>query len=137
MTSGTAAESSTQNCAAIADSLLAQYQSDRPIEQDPANPEDRRKSLRREFDCWQLVAEYDGQKLPVQRDFRLFHFLDISSSGISLLADKRPLSQELIIALGNIPFVFLHVRIVWTVPRKDLGNSTVQIGCEFVKRIQG
>lgn len=122
----------------MAESLLVQYQRDKPEGQpDSAGQEDRRRSPRREFDCWQMVAEYDGAKLPTQQDFRLFRFHDISAGGISFLAEERPLGDNLVIALGNIPFVFFHVQVVRTARRKDLGEGTLQVGCRFVKRIPG
>lgn len=136
MTTGTATPS--QDHAAIADNLLAQYQRDNSgEEQSPAKQEDRRKNPRFKFDWWQLVAEYDGENLPAQRDFRLLRFFDLSASGISFLADQRPVSDDLIIALGIIPFVFIHVRIMRTVHRRDLDDLTLQIGCRFIKRIAG
>ena len=48
----------------MAESLLVQYQRDKPGEQqDSLGHEDRRRSPRRQFDCWQLVAEYDGKPI--------------------------------------------------------------------------
>jgi len=125
------------NYAALADKLLVQYQRDYPGERAPPDREDRRRSPRRQFDCWQMVAEFDGQKLPSQQDFHLFRFHDISASGISFLADERPRGDDLVIALGSIPFVFFHVQIVRTVLRSDLDGGAMQVGCRFVKKIPG
>jgi hypothetical protein len=98
---------------------------------------ERRKSARRNFVCWQLVAEYDGFTFPVQQDFQLRLCQDISAGGISFLSDERPRSEELIIALGTIPFIFFHVRFARAVRRKDLEGQPLQIGCRFVRRIEG
>ena len=57
--------------------------------------------------------------------------------GISYLASERPRSEELIVALGSIPFVFFHVRFIRAIRRKDLDDQPLQIGCRFLKRIGG
>jgi hypothetical protein len=134
VSTSTAAAPPSQNLAALADKLLVEYQRDNPEESTPER-DDRRKSPRRHYECWQLVAEFDGEKLPAQQDFHLCRFHDISSGGISFLADRRPRSDELVIALGSIPFVFFHVHVVRAVLRQDLDEATMQIGCRFVKRI--
>jgi hypothetical protein len=127
----TSVVSPSLSCAAIAEKLLEEYP------QDAAEDRDRRNAPRRIFDCWQLVAEFDGETLPVQQDFQLQLCHDISAGGISFLAEVRPRSENLVIALGVIPFVFFHVRFVRAVRRNDLEGSPLQIGCQFVKRLAG
>ena len=83
------------------------------------------------------MAEYDGFRLPVQEDFQLRLCQDISAGGISFLADERPESEDLIIALGSIPFVFFHIRFARAFRRTDLQGLPLQIGCQFVKRLSG
>lgn len=129
----TAVESPSQNCAVLAEQLLENSEA-APIEAG-SEPKERRKNSRRNFDCWQLVAEYDGHKLPIQEDFQLRLFHDISEGGISFLASERPGSEDLIIALGAMPFVFFHVKFVRATRRKDLEDQPLQIGCRFVKRL--
>ena len=134
----TATESLSLSCAALAEQLLQQYQSDQPTEHVPASkPAECRKTQRRNFVCWQLVAEYNGESLPVQQDFQLRLCQDISAGGISFLSDEWPQSEELVVALGEIPFVFFHVRFVRAVRRKDLEGQPLQIGCRFIKRLGG
>ena len=128
----TSAVSSSLSCAALAEQLLQQY----PLDPDEKQHE-RRQAPRRVFGCWQLVAEFDGETLPVQQDFQLRLCQDISAGGISFLSEERPRSEDLVIALGVIPFVFFHVRFVRAVRRKDLDGSPLQIGCQFVKRLAG
>lgn len=130
--------SSSLNCAALAEQLLQQYQKDKPAEPDfDAESQERRRNERRNFVCWQLVAEYDGFSFPLQEDFQLRLCQDISAGGISFLSDERPRSEDLIIALGPIPFIFFHVRFARAVRRKDLEGEPLMIGCKFVKRLMG
>lgn len=118
---------SPASLAEIAAGLIDEYQ------KESANGVDRRKHPRHEYECSQLVAEFDGEKLPLQRDFELFEFHDISAGGISFLVKERPLSNDLVIALGRVPFVFFHVEIVCTVPLEE--HPKLKIGCRFVARI--
>lgn len=135
MSKGTAAQ---QTCAEIAEQLLEQYHRDTGAEPEPlADYQERRTTVRRKFICWQLIAEYDGWALPTQQDFHLHLCQDISSGGISFLADERPRTDQLIIALGAIPFIFFHVRVVRSLRRKDLEGQPYQIGCRFIRRVMG
>ena len=128
----TSAVTPSLSCAALAEQLLEKYPHDVDDKQ-----HERRTAPRKTFGCWQLVAEFDGETLPVQQDFQLRLCEDISAGGISFLAEERPRSEDLVIALGVIPFVFFHVRFVRAVRRKDLEGSPLQIGCQFVKRVAG
>jgi hypothetical protein len=133
-----ATASPSLNCAALAEQLLEQYQKDKPAEPAPvAAGQESRKSERRTFSCWQLVAEYDGFSFPLQEDFQLRLCQDISAGGISFLSDERPRTEDLIIALGPIPFIFFHVRFAQAIRRKDLEGHPFMIGCRFVKRLMG
>ncbi|MFN0016925.1 MAG: hypothetical protein ACKVP0_01630 [Pirellulaceae bacterium] len=125
-------------CAELAEQLLRQSPNARPTAHLPTSrPNEFRRSSRRNFVCWQLVAEYDGKTLPVQQDFHLRLCQDISAGGISFLANERPRTEDLVIALGAIPFVFLHVRFVRAVRRKDLEGQPLLVGCKYIKRIVG
>lgn len=128
----------SQSCAALAEQLLQQHQSSIAIE-DVAlgTSEDRRRTTRRNFVCWQLVAEFNGVTLPAQEDFQLRLCQDISSGGVSFLSDERPRSEDLVIALGQIPFIFFHVNFARAVRRRDLEGHPLLIGCRFIKRLIG
>ncbi len=124
------------NCAELAEQLLEQHQKANPKKLGAEQKsEERRKSQRKNYDCWQLVAEYTGPLLPIQENFQLRHFLDISAGGFSFLAEERPKCDELIVALGPIPFVYFQVQVARAVRRKDLDEQPLQIGCRFIKRI--
>jgi hypothetical protein len=126
-------DSPSLDCADLAEQLLENSEG---AEQDPGSESnERRKNSRRNFGCWQLVAEYDGHKFPIQEDFQLRLFRDISEGGISFLADERPGTEDLIIALGAMPFVFFHVKFARATRRKDLEGQPLQIGCRFIKRL--
>ena len=134
----TTSASPSLTCAELAEQLLQQFQQGKSTVYVPAaNPRERRKTRRRNFVCWQLVAEFDGSTLPTQQDFQLRLCQDISAGGIAYLARERPKTENLVIALGAIPFVFFHVRFIRAVRRKDLEDQPLQIGCRFVKRIMG
>ena|SRR5436190_11813752 len=111
--------------------LIEQFQSE--SREKETSPRERRKNKRRKFGCWQLVAEFDGENLPLQRDFELFEFCDISLSGIAFEAEERPLSNDLVLALGNMPFEFFHARIVRVVSSPN--SSKLHIGCKLIKRL--
>ena len=131
-------EAQAENCAALAEQLLEQYRRDTGAEPEPeGDVQERRTSNRRKFVCWQFIAEYDGWALPAQQDFRLHLCQDISAGGIAFLADERPRTDQLIIALGTIPFIFFHVRVVRIIRRKDLPDDPYHVGCRFIRRIMG
>ena len=128
----------SQNCAALAEQLLQEHQRSTAGEGFAAvKPEDRRRTARRNFVCWQLVAEFNGVTLPLQEDFQLRLCQDISAGGVSFLSDERPRSEDLVIALGQIPFIFFHVNFARAVRRRDLDGQPLQIGCRFIKRLMG
>ena len=128
----------SQTCAALAEQLLQEHQSSLAIDNgEMESTEDRRRTTRRNFVCWQLVAEFNGVNLPPQEDFQLRLCQDISSGGISFLSDERPRSEDLVIALGQIPFIFFHVNFARAVRRRDLEGHPLLIGCRFIKRLMG
>ena len=134
----TAIATPSETCATLAEQLLQQHQSSSPSENAPLEqPEDRRRTARRNFVCWQLVAEFNGVTLPLQEDFQLRLCQDISAGGVSFLSDERPRSEDLVIALGQIPFIFFHVNFARAVRRRDLDGQPLQIGCRFIKRLMG
>ena len=134
----TESEAQSQTCAVLAEQLLQQYRRDAGADPEPDEDfHERRTSARRKFVCWQLVAEYDGWSLPNQQDFHLQLCQDISAGGLSFLADERPRTDQLVIALGTIPFIFFQVRVVRIGRRKDLPDEPYQIGCRFIRRIMG
>lgn len=113
------------------DKLIEQFQKE-SCEKEPS-PGERRKHARRKYGCWQLVAEFDGENLPLQRDFELFEFCNISPSGVAFEANERPLNNDLVLALGIMPFEFFHARIVRVASSPN--SSQLIIGCELIRRL--
>lgn len=96
--------------------------------------EERRTSIRRKYLCPQLVADYDGQKMPAQRDFFLVTCQNISAGGISFLSAVKPAGRQMIVALGDAPFLFCIVDVVFCKRRNDLPEQPYQVGCRIVHR---
>ena len=91
-----------------------------------------RKSQRHTYHCRQLVAPYDGSRLPQQEEFDWAMFRDISPTGISFLTSNKPTTKQLIVAVGPAPFSFLIVEIVRSSRREDLENRPYLVGCRIV-----
>ena len=92
---------------------------------------DKRKSLRHAYICRQLVAPFDGTRLPQQDEFEWAMFRDVSTSGISFLAESRPGTKQLVVAVGPAPFSFLVVEVV-RVSRRDGLEFPFHIGCRIL-----
>jgi hypothetical protein len=97
---------------------------------------ERRVATRRAYDCVQLAAAYDGETLPAPRDFAHVMCHDLSPSGFSYLADVRPQSRYLIVALGRAPFQFFVAQPVNQRWRESDGRRRLLIGCRFVRRLE-
>lgn len=133
-----AALSPSLTCSQLAEQLLRQLHGERKTAHVPVVvPNERRRTPRRNFVCWQLVAEYKGNTLPVQQDFQLRLCQNISAGGVTYLAKEPPKNEDLVIALGAIPFVFFHVRFIRATRRKDLEDQPLLIACRFIKRVMG
>lgn len=96
---------------------------------------EQRKSRRHTYICKQLVAPFDGERLPRQEEFSWALFRDVSSTGISFLAETRPTSKLLIVAVGPAPFNFLVVEVVRATRRNDLSNRPYLVGCSIVREL--
>ncbi len=131
-------QTNVQDCAVIATRLQAEYQRQSGSDQnEEPDHHERRKSVRRAYHCLQLVAEFDGLKLPNQHDFQLCQFQDLSSGGVSFLLPDKPKSQKFIIALGSIPFNFFLVQMMRARCRDDLADLPFQVGCRFIRKLVG
>ncbi|MGI8981299.1 MAG: hypothetical protein ACR2FY_18895 [Pirellulaceae bacterium] len=96
---------------------------------------EQRKSRRHVYRCLQLVAPYDGSRLPRQDEFSWAMFKDVSKSGISFLAEAKPATKQLIVAVGPAPFNFLVVEVVRTSKRNDLKNRPFLIACRILREL--
>ncbi len=97
---------------------------------------DLRRSTRKKYDCIQLIAPYDGRKMPTQAEFHPHKCHDISPTGFSFWLDKPVTVTHLIVALGEVPFLFFVVEIVHQAyePAEEPGGW--RIGCRFIRRVE-
>lgn len=96
---------------------------------------EQRRAPRHTYTCRQLVAPYDGMRLPQQEDFSWAMFRDVSHTGVSFLSKTKPASKLLVVAVGPAPFSFLIVEVVRTKRRNDLDGSPYHVGCSIVREL--
>jgi hypothetical protein len=109
-----------------ADKLLAQQS--RPA------PEGRAVS-RRPFDCLQLLAPYDGVRLPSQSEFRPVACQDLSPGGFSFVVSERAEFDSVVVALGQVPFKFFTAQIQNQSRVRHKGRIAYRVGCRFTGRV--
>lgn len=99
------------------------------------SPEQRRNQ-RQKFSCIQLIAPYEGRRMPSQAEFQPQLCHDLSPTGFSFW-QKKPLGvSHLIVALGEVPFIFFVAEIVHQAfePQGEPGGW--RIGCRFIRRVE-
>ena len=98
-------------------------------------PSSKRRSRRQTYICRQLVAPFDGTRLPQQDEFEWAMFRDVSSSGLSFLSECKPTTKQLVVAVGPAPFSFLVVEIIRTTKRDDLETHPFHVGCRILREL--
>ena len=98
-------------------------------------PSDKRKSRRQTYICRQLVAPFDGSRMPEQDEFEWAMFRDVSSAGVSFLMVAKPTTKQLVVAVGPAPFSFLVVEVVRTTKRDDLESHPYHVGCRILREL--
>jgi len=98
-----------------------------------ATEDEAREERRISFPYVQLIAPYDGGRLPDQPEFRYVHCHDISTRGFSYFELGLPTYRHVVILFGKLPFriftaVVRHVR-------KTARPDVYLIGCEILERI--
>ncbi len=96
----------------------------------------RRQSERHDYSCIQLLAPYDGKRLPAQCDFFKVYCQDISATGFAYYVRQMPETKFVIVALGAIPFMFYSAEIVHTSLVNNDGMVEYLVGCKLLDRIQ-
>ena len=97
---------------------------------------ERRDQPRTKYDCVQLIAPYDGVTMPSQAEFRRAHCRDLASGGFSFFAENPPQTDQLIVALGSVPFNFFVADVV-RVKQADVDTTgSFLVGCQFVRRLE-
>lgn len=104
-------------------------------EQEPVAEKERRTNDRRAYRCIQLLAPYDGVRLPAQAEFRKVQCHDISAHGFSYLTSQPPESEYVVICLGAIPFLFYDAEIVHYNAVQQGGSVEYLVGCRLRRRI--
>ena len=100
-----------------------------------AEGSERRQGQRHAYRCLQLIAPIVGGRLPNQSEFRHVQCDDLSCGGLAYLSDEPAESDELIVALGVVPFVFIKTQVVRQEQIVRGGQSLFRIACRFVSRI--
>lgn len=96
---------------------------------------DRRNDARRSYECTQLLAPFDGESLPQQADFRQVQCRDLSPAGFSFYTYRQPGSDQVVVALGAVPFKFFIADIVHMSISSTEGGQDFLVGCQFVSRL--
>jgi len=97
---------------------------------------DRRSDDRRSYECSQLVAPYDGGTIPGQDEFRQERCNDLSASGFSFICGRRPATSKVVVALGQVPFLFYIADIVHVHEVETEHGHEFFVGCSFVNRVE-
>ncbi len=104
-------------------------------EQHAISGDERRDATRRSYDCIQLLAPYDANKLPRQEDFRQVQCRDLSPRGFSFHSYRQPATEHVVVALGAVPFKFFVAKIIHSSPGENALSQDYLIGCRFVRRL--
>jgi hypothetical protein len=94
-----------------------------------------RASGRRLFDCQQLLAPYDGNRLPSQSEFRPVACQDLSPGGFSFLLSQPAEFEAVVVALGQVPFKFFTAQVQNQSRVRHKGRIAYRVGCQFTGRI--
>ncbi len=103
---------------------------------DASVPEDenRRHEKRNAFFTLQLVAPYDGERLPEQAEFHLAPFVDLSARGFSFVERTKPNCDQVVVLLGKVPFFTFTANIMNVEPLKNQ-RDMFKIGCKLDQRL--
>ena len=94
-----------------------------------------RTASRRTFDCQQLLAPFDGVRLPSQSEFRQVACRDLSPGGFSFILPERAEFDAVVVALGQVPFKFFTAQVQNQSRVRHKGRVAYRVGCRFTGRI--
>lgn len=116
--------------------LSAQVERQNEAAAQQENGAELRRSTRKSFTCIQLIASYEGRRLPSQAEFQPQLCHDLSPTGFSFWQQKPLAVSHLIVALGEVPFLFFVAEIVHQAyePQSEAGGW--RIGCRFIRRVE-
>ena len=118
--------------------MVAQLVQSNQLLQEPGNlpaGAEKRREKRLPYPYVQLMAPFDGYRLPDQHEFRHVQCNDISPSGFSFYDSPLPTYDKVVILIGPIPFRIFsaEVRHVQKTAQPDL----YLVGCRILKRLAG
>ncbi|MDZ4819516.1 MAG: hypothetical protein SGJ20_11140 [Planctomycetota bacterium] len=96
---------------------------------------EQRGKQRQSFNFLQLIAPYDGRRMPNQAEFHQVLCQDLSAGGFSYFTTDRPDYDGLIVALGAVPFNFFTAQILHRSHSYSGKLPGFRIGCQFTGRI--
>ena len=95
----------------------------------------KRKYVRRSCVHRQLIADYDGYRLPKSKDFYWVATQNISSGGVAYISRRKPRTEYVIVSFGAGRLACFISRVAWAFCRTDLPGKPFEVGCEFVARL--
>ena len=99
-------------------------------------PRERRRADRRPYSYAQLIAPFCGQ-MPQNPTFREVQCHDLSTSGFSFYATRRPGFEFMVVELGVSPNVIYIIARIRRVAEIVSGTDVhYLIGCEFQNRVR-
>ncbi len=116
-------------------STTATFESEANRRENEQLVKEQRQARRHSYTCRQLIAPFDGHRMPRQEEFDWAMFNDVSETGISFLANSEPTTKQLILAVGPAPFTFLLADVIRTALREDLEGQPYHVGCTIVREI--
>jgi hypothetical protein len=101
---------------------------------EPEAPRDKRGADRRPFESEQLIAQYNGRRMPKAWSFRLHKCRDVSTGGLSFYSDQRMASEFVIVRLGSaMESKFVVGSIVRTTRVRLPDGDSYCIACKFIE----
>ena len=95
---------------------------------------ERRSATRSPFQHAQLLAPFDGARLPGHAAFRAVQCRDLSPGGFSFYSPIAIETPQVIVALGVVPFSFFSAQIMRQEPCGE--GRGVLTGCRFLQRLR-
>ncbi len=97
---------------------------------------DRRRSPRRPYRYRQLVAPVVDDRMPAAEEFCEVECEDISAGGLSFYYPERPEFTQIVVALGQVPFLtHFKAEVIRVADESDETGSRFLVGCRFTGRV--
>ena len=106
---------------------------------DHSNPgNERRRAERIGYEAIVMVAEFDGQNLPLPDQFRAVETRDLSPMGISFLDSRSPTSDLIVLRLGGSKLdpIYVTARVAHCNEGFWERKRQFMVGCELTGRLK-